>query len=206
MSSNRDLVVRCPFDDSIYGTLQSTTAGQVPAAIATARRAQVAWAAVPVAERARVFRRLAVLILDHRDRILDVIQAESGKARLSAFEEVMDAARAVRVFAGSAPGLLRPRRRAGAIPLLTKTVEHHRPVGVVGIINPWNYPFTLPASDGAQALLAGNAVVLKPDSQTPFTACCSNSSPKRACRTGCSRCCRAQGRSWDRPWSPASTT
>jgi succinate-semialdehyde dehydrogenase/glutarate-semialdehyde dehydrogenase len=74
------------------------------------------------------------------------------------------------VFAGSAPRLLRPRRRGGAIPLLTKTFEHHRPVGVVGIINPWNYPFNLPASDGAQALLAGNAVVLKPDSQTPFTA------------------------------------
>jgi len=170
MSSNRDLVVRCPFDDSVYGTLQSTTAEQVPAAIATARRAQAVWAAVPVAERARVFRRLASLILDGRDRILDTIQAESGKARLSAFEEVMDAARAVRVFAGRAPGLLRPRRRGGAIPVLTRTFEHHRPLGVVGIINAWNYPFNLPASDGAEALLAGNAVLLKPDSQTPFTA------------------------------------
>jgi succinate-semialdehyde dehydrogenase/glutarate-semialdehyde dehydrogenase len=170
MSSNRDLVVRCPFDDSIYGTLQSTTAEQVPAAIETGRRAQEVWAAVPVAERARVFRRLAGLILDGRDRILDTIQAESGKARLSAFEEVMDAARAVRVFAGRAPGLLRPRRRGGAIPVLTRTFEHHRPLGVVGIINAWNYPFNLPASDGAEALLAGNAVLLKPDSQTPFTA------------------------------------
>jgi succinate-semialdehyde dehydrogenase/glutarate-semialdehyde dehydrogenase len=82
----------------------------------------------------------------------------------------MDAARAVRVFAGRAPGLLRPRRRGGAIPVLTRTFEHHRPLGVVGIINAWNYPFNLPASDGAEALLAGNAVLLKPDSQTPFTA------------------------------------
>ena len=170
MSSNTDLVVRCPFDDSIYGTLPSTRAERVPAAIASARRAQIEWAAVPVTERARVFRRLARLILEGRDKVLDTIQTETGKARLSAFEEVMDAARAVRVFAGSAPRLLRPRRRAGAIPVLTTAVEHHRPVGVVGIINPWNYPFTLPASDGAQALLAGNAVVLKPDSQTPFTA------------------------------------
>ena len=117
-----------------------------------------------------MFRRLAGLILDSRDRILDTIQAESGKARLSAFEEVMDAARAVRVFAGRAPGLLRPRRRGGAIPVLTRTLEHHRPLGVVAIINAWNYPFNLPASDGAEALLAGNAVLLKPDSQTPFTA------------------------------------
>ncbi len=170
MSSNRYLVVRCPFDDSVYGTVASTTPEQVPAAIATARQAQAVWAQVPVAARARVFRRLASLILDHRDRILDTIQSETGKARLSAFEELMDASRAARVFAAVAPGLLRPRRRHGAIPLLTRTVEHHRPVGVVGIISPWNYPFNLPASDSAQALLAGNAVLLKPDSQTPFTA------------------------------------
>lgn len=170
MSSNRELVVRRPFDDSVYGTLRATSPEQVPALIARARLAQAAWSAVAVPDRARVFRRLASLILDNRDRILDTIQAETGKARLSALEEVVDAARAVRVFAGSAAGLLRPRRRPGAIPVLTRTVEHHRPVGVVGIINPWNYPFNLPASDGTQALLAGNAVVLKPDSQTPFTA------------------------------------
>lgn len=169
MSSNRNLVVRRPFDDSVYGTLTSTEPEQVPAAIARARQAQAAWELVGVNARARVFRRLAGLILDRRDHILDTIQAETGKARLSAFEEVLDASRAARVFAGSAPRLLRPRRRPGALPVLTRTVVHHRPVGVVGIINPWNYPFNLPISDSAQALLTGNAVLLKPDSQTPFT-------------------------------------
>jgi succinate-semialdehyde dehydrogenase/glutarate-semialdehyde dehydrogenase len=138
--------------------------------VARARRAQRVWAGVPVPERAKVFIALARMILDHRDRILDSIQAETGKARISAFEEVLDAARAVRVFARQAPALLRPIRRGGAIPVLTRTFERHVPVGVVGIITPWNYPFTLPASDAAQALLAGNAVVLKPDSRTPFTA------------------------------------
>jgi succinate-semialdehyde dehydrogenase/glutarate-semialdehyde dehydrogenase len=164
------LVVRSPFDDSIYGMLRASRPDDVPAAVARARRAQADWAGVPVVDRGRVFTRLARLVLANRDRILDSIQAETGKSRLSAFEELLDAARAVRVFARQAPGLLRPVRRAGAIPLLTRTVEHQRPVGVVGIIAPWNYPFTLPASDAAQALLAGNAVVLKPDSRTPFTA------------------------------------
>jgi succinate-semialdehyde dehydrogenase/glutarate-semialdehyde dehydrogenase len=164
------IVVRRPFDGSVYGEVPVTSPDAVPAAVARARQAQGRWARVPVAERGRVFTRLARLILAHRDRILDLIQAETGKARLSAFEEVLDAARAVRVFAVQAPGLLRPVRRPGAIPVLTRTFEHHRPVGVVGIINPWNYPFNLPASDAAQALLAGNAVLLKPDSQTPFTA------------------------------------
>jgi succinate-semialdehyde dehydrogenase/glutarate-semialdehyde dehydrogenase len=54
--------------------------------------------------------------------------------------------------------------------VLTATWEHHHPVGVVGLIAPWNYPFTLTLGDAVPALAAGNAVVLKPDSQTPFTA------------------------------------
>lgn len=145
-------------------------AGDLPGLVAVARRAQTAWAGVPVVEKARIFTRLGRLILAEQEQILDQIQTETGKARISAFEEVLDAARAVRVFAARAPGLLRPRRHPGAIPVLTRTVEYQRPVGVVGIINPWNYPFNLPASDATQALLAGNAVVLKPDSQTPGTA------------------------------------
>ncbi len=168
--AEEQMVVRCPFDNSVHGTLAPTRPDAVADAAGRARQAQADWAQVPVAERARVFTRLARLVLDNRERILDTIQAETGKARLSAFEEVLDAARGVRVFAVRAPGLLRPVRRRGAFPVLTRTVEYHRPVGVVGIINPWNYPFNLPATDAAQALLAGNAVLLKPDSRTPFTA------------------------------------
>src|SRR5213078_4990990 len=65
---------------------------------------------------------------------------------------------------------LRTRRRWGAFPLLTWTWEHHHPLGVVGLIAPWNYPLTLSISDALAALAAGNGVVLKPDGQTPFIA------------------------------------
>ncbi|MFT4110126.1 succinic semialdehyde dehydrogenase [Propionicimonas sp.] len=169
-TSTVPLRVRRPFDGAVHGILAATDPEAVPAAAARARQARAVWERVPVRERARVLTRLAGLILAERDRILDTIQSETGKARLSAFEEVADAARAVRVFARAAPRLLRPVRRPGAIPLLTRTVEHQRPVGLVGIITPWNYPFTLPVTDTAHALLAGNAVLLKPDSQSPFTA------------------------------------
>ena len=64
---------------------------------------------------------------------------------------------------------LRPRRAQGALPVLTSTRVHHRPRGVVGIIAPWNYPFTLSIGDALPALVAGNGVVLKPDAQTPLT-------------------------------------
>jgi succinate-semialdehyde dehydrogenase/glutarate-semialdehyde dehydrogenase len=164
------ITVRRPFDDQFHAAIPRTTAEQARATIARARRIQPRWAALSARRRAEIVASAASLVLRDCDRILDVIQDESGKARISAFEEVMDSARGLRVFANSAPNLLRPRRRPGAIPVLTKTVEHHRPVGVVSIITPWNYPFTLPATDAAQALLAGNAVVLKPDSQTPSAA------------------------------------
>jgi succinate-semialdehyde dehydrogenase/glutarate-semialdehyde dehydrogenase len=170
VSTGAPITVRRPFDDTVYAEVPTHDAATASAAIARARQAQARWAAVPVRERSRIISAVASLTLSNCDRILDVIQDESGKARISAFEEVMDTARGLRVFANAAPAILGPKRHPGAIPVLTRTFEYHRPVGVVGIITPWNYPFTLPATDAAQALLAGNAVVLKPDSQTPATA------------------------------------
>ena len=65
---------------------------------------------------------------------------------------------------------LAPRRSAGLLPGLTNAVTRYHPVGVVGVVTPWNYPLTLPVSDSIPALLAGNAVVLRPDRQTALTA------------------------------------
>ncbi len=75
-----------------------------------------------------------------------------------------------RYYARTAERHLRTSRRHGAFPLLTQTWEHHHPLGVVGVIAPWNYPLTLSISDAFPALAAGNAVVIKTDSQTPFSA------------------------------------
>ena len=104
-----------------------------------------------------------------RDEIMDVIQLESGKARIHAFEEVLDVAIQARYYGHTAPGFLRPARAQGALPVLTSTRVHHRPRGVVGIIAPWNYPFTLGIGDALPALAAGNGVVIKPDASTPFS-------------------------------------
>lgn len=164
------LEVRCPFDGSLVGTVPTATEEDVDAAVRSARTAQRAWARVNPRQRARIIATFARLVLDEEERILDLIQQESGKNRLSAFEEVMDVARLAAHYASQAPSLLRTKHHAGAIPVLTRTRELRHPKGVIGIISPWNYPFTLAASDTIPALLAGNAVVMKPDSQTPFTA------------------------------------
>ena len=159
-----------PFDGRLVGDVPTCTADDVDEAVRRARAGQIAWAAVPLAERCAVMLRFHDLLLRRQAEVLDVTQIETGKARINAFEELADAAVTARYYAHSAPRHLAVSRRQGALPGLTRTREHQHPKGVVGVISPWNYPLTLAVSDAIPALLAGNAVVLKPDAQTPFTA------------------------------------
>ncbi len=164
------LDVRSPVDGALVGRVPLGTPEDVTLAVARARAAQPAWAALPLGRRVALVRRFADLVLSHEAELLDVCQDESGKARVSAFVELSDVVLTAAYYARTAASHLRPRLRRGAVPVLTRTVEHHRPKGVVGIIAPWNYPLTLAVSDAVPALLAGNTVVLKPDSATPLSA------------------------------------
>jgi succinate-semialdehyde dehydrogenase/glutarate-semialdehyde dehydrogenase len=159
-----------PFTGGPLGSVPRCTPEDVHAALARAREAQAAWARTSFAERRRVLLRFHDLVLARQDEILDLIQLETGKARRHAFEEVLDVAIVARYYANTAERHLKSHRRRGALPLLTAAYEHRHPVGVVGIIAPWNYPLTLGISDATPALAAGNAIVIKPDGQTPFTA------------------------------------
>ncbi len=158
------------FTGEELATIPGGTADDVPAAFANARNAGLAWARRPVAERAAIMERYRDLVLEHRDYLMDVVQAETGKARSAAQEELADTLLNARYYARQARKLLAPKRVKGMIPGVAKTVVHHQPKGVVGVISPWNYPMTLAISDSIPALLAGNAVVLKPASNTPFSA------------------------------------
>lgn len=151
-------------------TIPVGTADDALAAIERARTAQRLWARRSPAQRAEVFARYHDLILSHRDRLIDMAQAETGKSRASAQEEVLDIAMTARYYARTGPGALKSRKVAGMIPGATTTRVHHQPKGVVGVISPWNYPMTLAVSDAIAALMAGNGVVIKPDSQTPYCA------------------------------------
>jgi succinate-semialdehyde dehydrogenase/glutarate-semialdehyde dehydrogenase len=152
------------------GEVPHATAEDVREAVRRARVAQEDWFHRTFAERAEVFLRFHDLVLERQDEVLDLIQLESGKARKHAFEEVADTAIVARYYAVNAERHLAPKRRKGALPGLTVAWEHRQPKGVVGIISPWNYPLSMAVTDAIPALLAGNAVVLKPDRQTPFTA------------------------------------
>jgi succinate-semialdehyde dehydrogenase/glutarate-semialdehyde dehydrogenase len=154
----------------VLGEVPHCTAEDVAEAARRARAVQPRWAAMPVAERAAVLMRLHDLVLDRQDEVLDLIQLENGKARRHAFEEVLDVALTARYYANTAEDYLRPKRRQGVQLALTEVWEHHHPKGLVGVISPWNYPLTLGISDALPALVAGNAVLAKPDERTPFSA------------------------------------
>lgn len=149
-------------------TIPVGTADDVAAAFVKARAAQARWAARPVKERAAIIERFRDLVIANRDFLMDVAQAETGKARSAAQEEIVDMILNARYYARQAPKLLKPKRVQGLLPGVVKTVVTPAPKGVVGVIAPWNYPMALSISDSIPALLAGNAVVVKPDSQTPY--------------------------------------
>ncbi|ORT59113.1 succinic semialdehyde dehydrogenase [Streptomyces sp. CB03238] len=158
-----------PFDERKIADIPESSTDDVLRAFAGARKAQEEWAAVPVRRRAQVLLRLHDLLLARQEEILDLVQLETGKTRLHALEEVLAAAVVVRHYGRTAHSYLRPRRRGGAIPGITRTVQVRHPVGVVGQIVPWNYPLALTVSDALPALAAGNAVVTKPDTQSALS-------------------------------------
>lgn len=159
-----------PFTGAPLAAFPTSSPDDVALAVDRARTAQRAWARVPVTERARVLRRFGELVLAEQSDGLDLVQMESGKSRRSAYEEVADVAIVTRHYAVRGPRYLADRRAPGMLPVLTGTRVHRRPVGVVGVIAPWNYPLTLAFAEAVPALLAGNGVVVKPDPQTTLTA------------------------------------
>jgi succinate-semialdehyde dehydrogenase/glutarate-semialdehyde dehydrogenase len=162
--------IHAPLTGEVIVELPQSGPGDVRHAFQKARAAQPAWAARPVRERAAVLRGFHDLLFDNEPHLLNLIQMETGKSRLNAYEELAGSAAALRHYAAAAAGYLKDRRRPGILPGLTRVREVRHPKGVVGLITPWNYPLAIVVMDIAPALVAGNAVVHKPDNATALTA------------------------------------
>lgn len=137
---------------------------------ALAIEAQQKWHASSFEHRKEIFLRFHDLLFEHLEPFLDLIQLETGKARKNALEEVLEVAINARYYAHRAENWLKPVASRGAVPFFTKTHVHYHPFGVISIISPWNYPLAIPIADAIPALLAGNAVLLKPSELTPLSA------------------------------------
>ncbi|QRY62438.1 succinate-semialdehyde dehydrogenase (NADP(+)) [Gordonia sp. PDNC005] len=158
------------FSGAEMATIPVGTADDIELAVARARAAQVQWGAQSPQSRAKVLNRFSELVHDAAQELMDIAQAETGKARIYAQEEVIDVALTARYYAQQGPAMLADQHVQGMLPGATDVRVRYQPKGVVGVISPWNYPLTLAVSDAVAALIAGNAVVIKPDSNTPYCA------------------------------------
>ncbi|MSP17378.1 MAG: aldehyde dehydrogenase family protein [Myxococcales bacterium] len=165
------IVSQNPATGEKLGEVPVATEEEVRAAVARGRAAQREWGRLPVRERARRVFAFRDEIINRAEEVIDCIVREGGKTRLEALNmEVLVAVDLADYFAKRAEKLLAPH----PIPLhLLKTKKsylHYVPRGVIGIISPWNFPFSIPLGETIMGLLAGNAVVLKPSEMTPLTA------------------------------------
>ena len=170
VTDRNKLAVTYPVTGDEVGDIPLLTQADVEQAVERSRAAVSEWQDISPDERAEIFDRFAALVEQHRDELLDLIQLETGKARQHAVEEFIDVPMTASYYAEKGPELLADEKRAGAVPVISRAEVTYDPVGVVGIISPWNYPFNLSMTDLLPALMAGNGVVLKPDEKTPFVA------------------------------------
>ncbi len=160
-----------PATGAVLGEVPVMTPAEIHATVASVRRAQVAWATVPLAERCQRVARFAEVLMARAERVIELVVREGGKTRLEALgTEVVLVADLTRYFCKHAPAMLAPE----PVPLhLLKhraSYLHFVPRGVVGIIAPWNFPFSIPIGETVMSLVAGNGVVLKPSEVTPLIA------------------------------------
>lgn len=171
ISSKSTIVSVNPATGAPLGEVPDLGAEQVRAAVDIAREAQRTWGSVPLEQRCKRVLKFAEVLMARAEEVIDLLVAECGKTRLEALGmEVIVVADLVRYFAKHAPAMLAPE----PVPLhLLKhraSYLHFVPRGVIGIIAPWNFPFSIPIGETMMSVIAGNAVVLKPSEVTPLIA------------------------------------
>jgi len=162
-----------PATGELLEELPCASEDEVGRAVAMARAAQPAWKQIGVRARLAIIHQFQKLLLEKKSEIAEAITREAGKpyveALLTEVQVVLDAAR---FCIATAQDFLAPQRLPhGNLAMKTKSGSIWRePHGVIGIISPWNYPFSIPATETLAALAMGNAVVLKPSELTPLVA------------------------------------
>jgi acyl-CoA reductase-like NAD-dependent aldehyde dehydrogenase len=158
-----------PATGKIIGQTPVNTVEELERAVALAKIAQHDWAKISFDERAIHLYRIRDYIVENTDRIADCISRDNGKTKMDALStEVLPTGMAITYYAKNAKGVLKRKRlHGGSILTINKrSYVDWVPVGVIGIISPWNYPFAIPFHEIAMALIAGNGVVLKVATQT----------------------------------------
>lgn len=166
----RRLALHSPITLEKTGELICASGKEVDDAVHKARIAQPAWAALSFKERGHFLNRMSKIVLEQKNEIMDLVISETGKARTDAFAmEIFSSVDALQYYAKNAQKFLKPQKRKvhGLVGMVKRAELIYQPLGVIGIITPWNGPFVLALVQGCQALIAGNTVVVKGSEVTP---------------------------------------
>jgi acyl-CoA reductase-like NAD-dependent aldehyde dehydrogenase len=159
-----------PIDGRSLGAVPTITPEQVQGVVDDVAEVQPFWAQLPLADRARYMRRTAQVLIDSLDELTALLTREQGKPRNESYVmELLPTIDALHWIAKAGPEILADERIPLPIFVKQKRARFaYEPLGVVGVIAPWNYPWSIPFGEVAIALMAGNGVVLKPASLTPL--------------------------------------
>ena len=166
------LEILSPADHSKIGEIECLTKEDVNAALAKAKKAQPAWAALSFKQRGEYLMKALDYLVNHQDELTEISVKETPKPRNEVLMmDIFAGSDALHYYAKNSEKLLKPERVSlhGLVAIGKKCTLHHVPLGVVGVISPWNGPFILSLNPTIQALMAGNTVLLKPSSATPFS-------------------------------------
>jgi acyl-CoA reductase-like NAD-dependent aldehyde dehydrogenase len=170
--ARRQIEVENPATGRVIASVDVVSPEQMAEVVARARAAQPGWEALGFEGRAQIFKRCQKWVIDNTDRVIETIVSETGKSWEDAqLAEVGYVASAFGFWAKNAQGYMAEERVKTASPFVKgrKLVLRYAPVGVVGVIGPWNYPLTNSFGDAIPAMAAGNAVVVKPSEVTPLS-------------------------------------
>jgi acyl-CoA reductase-like NAD-dependent aldehyde dehydrogenase len=165
--------VENPATGEVIAHVAELSADQVAALAARARAAQPGWRALGFEGRARILRRMQKWLMDNHERVTSTIISETGKTQEDAYlAELTYTAGALQFWIKNAGRFLADEKvRVSTIAVTGKRLRvRYEPVGLVGVIGPWNYPLVNSFGDCIPALLAGNSVILKPSEITPLTS------------------------------------
>jgi acyl-CoA reductase-like NAD-dependent aldehyde dehydrogenase len=158
-----------PASGELVGEARIATREDVVSAVARARKAQAAWAVLPVGERVKRLLRFRDALVDRAEEIVDILGREAGKPRSEALvTEVFVAVDLLTYYCKNAERLLAPRELDLHLLKHKRSVVQYVPRGVVGIISPWNFPFVIPMAEVFAALVTGSAAIVKPSELTPL--------------------------------------
>ncbi|UTI63511.1 aldehyde dehydrogenase family protein [Paraconexibacter antarcticus] len=168
----RTIDVEDPARGTTIGSIPVLDERAVQELAARARMAQVGWHGAGFAARAGVMDRARAWLIENSERMSTTISSETGKTFEDSQLEISIAAQSLKFWSKNSEGYLADEKVGSFTPFTVgkKTVVRYEPVGLVGVIGPWNYPLVNAFCDCVPALMAGNSVLLKPSEVTPLTA------------------------------------